>query len=143
MANAEMYDYLSTVTPDYTATTLNINPQGTVVEKLEKNQSVHDFDDGSDRVINLDDDCIFMVNIGWPTGISKSNAGIIFDFYADTAKANAKARSFYWVHPEDGHTYVVKFRSELSRNWAAGKSFAGYLEIPMITLKVIGRKADS
>ena len=142
MAEFEMYDVLSTVSPDYSATTLNVTPQTLLTETVEKTQSIHEFDDNSDRVTSADDTSIFYVTLGWPTGISKANAYTIMDLYTDATKANAKARSFYWYHPEDGHTYVVKFRSALKRNWKAGKSKAGYLEFPDITLKVIGRKAD-
>jgi hypothetical protein len=143
MAEYEMFDSLSDLVADYTLTTLSVKPQRTLMEAIEKNQIIHLFDDGSERVISLDDDCTFFVTLGWTTGIKKADVYTIFDFFTDVAKANGQARSFYWAHPEDTHTYTVKFRSKLSRNWASGKSLSGYLEIPQITLKVLGRKAGT
>jgi hypothetical protein len=136
-----MYDYLSTATPDYNST-MNVSPQEIVAEALVKNQIIHYFDDGSDRVIGLDDDPIFEVTLGWGKGISESDAGTILDFYADANKANGMARSFKWDHPTDGHSYVVRFKSALKRNWDYGKIASNnsrYLNVDEITLKILGK----
>lgn len=142
MAAKEIYDYVSTVVPDYSTTALSVNPQKVLVEDVEKNQEVHGFDDGSERVINYDDDFVFHVSLQWGTGISEADAGTILDFFADTSKGNGFARSFKWDHPEDGHTYVVKFRSKLRRRYKAGAATAGYRGVDELKLKVIGRIAD-
>jgi hypothetical protein len=140
MADFEMYDRLTSMVADYTTTTLSVSPQQILVEEMEKNQDVHLFDDGSERVISRSNACIFMVSLAWLTGISSSDAGTIMDLFSDPIKANAYSRSFYWAHPMDGHTYVAKFRSALTRNWRAGKSSAGKHEIAQIKLKIIGRQ---
>jgi hypothetical protein len=40
MAAKEMYDYLSTVTPDYSATTLSVKPQNVLTETVSWKQNV-------------------------------------------------------------------------------------------------------
>ena len=138
MAEIEIYDFVSTIAADYNAT-LDVSPQEVLTEVMEKNQAIHNFDDGSERVISLDDDAIFHIKLRWTKGISKSDAGTIMDYYADSVKANGMARSFKWNHIDD-HTYVVRFRSSLSRSWFESATHQRYAEI---TLKVIGRIADS
>lgn len=139
MAEVEMYDYLSAVSPDYNST-LDVSPQEVLPEIVEKNQVIHKFDDGSERVVSLDDTAIFHVKLRWNRGITKSDAGTIFDFYADASKANGMARSFKWDHPLDGHTYVVRFRSELSREWFESATHQRYSEV---VFKVLGRINDT
>jgi hypothetical protein len=51
MANKEMYDYLPTITPDYTAETLSVTPQTTLTSKGQKAQKQITMGDGSIRVI--------------------------------------------------------------------------------------------
>jgi hypothetical protein len=133
-----MYDYLTTITADYNST-LSISPQEVVAEMLVKNQIPHLFDDGSERVISLDDDCIFQVQCQWTKGITANEAGEIVSYYADSNKANGIVRSFYWTHPTDGHVYTVKFRSQLQRTMSPGLATKNYQAIDQITLKVIGR----
>jgi len=141
MSAKEIYDFVSTVTPDYAAF-LAVAPQKILTEVMEKNQEIHLFDDGTERVISLDDDAIIYMVLEWSRGIPEGDAGRIMDFYLDSSKANAMARSFKFTHPEDGHIYVVKFRSKLQRSWAEGLAGAGYLPVSQIKLKVIGRIAD-
>lgn len=137
MAEKELYDYVSTVSPDYNVA-LGVSPQEVLTELVDKNQIVHEFDDGTDRVVALDDTPIFHVRVRWSLGISKSDSGTILDFYADTNKANGMARTFKWDHI-DGHTYVVRFRSPLDREWFESST---HHRIPEVLLKVVGRIAD-
>lgn len=132
MALQEMYDYLSSKTADYTATTLNINPQGIMVESGEFNQIKHEMDDNTDEVITVSDTPYFEVELQW-TNISNEDAGTIIDFFFDTAKGKGMARSFQWAHI-DGHTYVVKFASAVSREL----SNPNRQKITSVKLKVIG-----
>jgi len=143
MSAAEIYDYVSTVTPDYSTTTLNVSPQEVIAEGFDKNQSCHDFDNNSRRVISYSDDNIIDLTYQWSKGINESDAGIILDFWADAAKANGRARSFKLYHKMDGHTYVVMFKDKLSRNWPYSLSKIRYLQFPSVTFKVIGRIADA
>lgn len=137
MAAQEMYDYLSTITPDYTTTTLSISAQGQVSEVSSKPQVVHVGTDGSEERISFNTSSIFYVS--WDYNVlTASDSGTIFDFYNDSAKANAKQRSFYFAHG-DGHTYVVRFDMDLTRR---GQHVSRY-GLPGVRLKVLGRKADS
>jgi len=136
MAEKELYDYLTTVTPDYSGT-LAVAPQEVLTEVAAKKQEVHYFDDGADRVVALSDDPIFYIRLRWSKGISKADAGTIMDFYLDSSKANAQAKSFKWDHI-DGHTYVVKFRSSLQRDWFESSGH----RVQEVVLKVVGRIAD-
>lgn len=139
MAEAELYDYLSVVTPDYD-TFLSVLAPKSMFEETEKNQVIHDFDDGSERVVTLGSEPISYIKLIFTDGISKSDAGTILDFYHDVSKANGFARSFKYAHT-DGHTYVVKFRTKISRDWNL-LSILGLLPVKELRLKIIGVVAD-
>lgn len=135
MSDKEMFDYLSTVTPDYSAITLTIKPQEVVREEGQLNQSIHLGADGSEEVVTYSTKKIFYVNLLWPRK-SSSDIGTILDFYYDSTKGNGIARSFKWDHPTDGHTYIVKFRDKMTRG-------IHYFQhgIDNIRLKVIGNSS--
>ena len=135
MSAKTMADYLSVVTPDYTTTTLSVKPHKVLSEVGNKNQEVHFADDGSEERISLDDSSIFYVTLQWNT-ITSSDAGTILDFYHDSNKGNGIARTFYWEHPKDGNTYVVRFDQEIGRNYFQPT----YQEINSIRLRVLGKK---
>jgi len=138
MAAKEMYDYLSDVTADYTTTELSVAPQRILVEQGSMgSQVVHEADDASEQVITFSSDNIFFVTLQWDA-ITEADAGTIFDFFHDTSKAKGKARSFYWQHPKDGHTYTVKFKSTLNRSYAS--NMPNHQAIEQVTLKVLGNK---
>lgn len=132
-----MYDYISTVNPDYSATTLSLTPQGVIYEDGSKSVEIHEGHDGSEEAVILSDVSVFTVRLQW-NAISASESGDIFDLYHDHAKACATARSFPWQHPTDGHTYVVKFRDNLSRF----KQNAAIYGFSTLRLKVMGRIND-
>lgn len=135
MANKEMYDYLSAVTPDYSTTTLDISPNEAIEEEGENNVVVHDFDDGSESRIVLSSTPVFYVTLNWKV-ITSEDAGTIIDFYYDSSKGNGTARTFKWQH-YDGHVYVVRFDQKLKR------SFGRYSHgITSVTFKVLGRIDD-
>ena len=139
MADKELYDYLSTVTPDYTSTTLTVSPSEVIIEEGEKSCVILTGDDGSEERIALSNSSIFYVTLRW-NNKNSSDAGTIVDFYHDATKGNGMARTFKWTCPVDagGHTYVVRFAGKLNRNI----SVPGYHTIPDIRLKVVGRIAD-
>ena len=139
MAAKEMYDYLSTITADYSTTTLAVTPDKILTEEGEKSQVIHIGDDGSEERISLDDDSIFYATLQWGR-ITASDAGTILDFFHDTAKANGQVRSFRWSHPSDGHIYVARFASALPRAWSGGST---YHQISQVKLKILGRIADA
>lgn len=137
MAAKEIYDYLSAVavTPDYDAT-LNISPQKVLYEEASKNQIVHLGDDDSESVISFSDDSIFYIRLLWEE-LGESDAGTIFDWWNDSAKANGKARSFMWQDHgvTDQHTYTVRFDSNVTRAIKMSSIF-GFTEM---RLKILGR----
>lgn len=137
MAEYEIYDYVSAVTPDYSATTLTLRPQGIIYEDGSKAIEIHEGRDGSEEAIILSDVSVFFIRLQWKA-ISASESGDIFDMYHDSTKACGIARSFPWQHPTDGHTYVVKFRDVLSRF----KENAAIYGFSTLRLKVMGRIDD-
>ncbi|HAR98399.1 MAG TPA: hypothetical protein DCS11_05830 [Syntrophus sp. (in: bacteria)] len=142
MALAEMYDYLPTVSPDadYTLglTPYAIHPQGVVVEEGRKNQVIHVADDNSEERISFSDDAILRVRFTWET-LTAAESGTIVDFYYNPLIGNALQRSFKWKHPDDGHTYVVRWDCDLAR---ARKAYDVY-GILEVVLRVLGRIADA
>lgn len=136
----EMYDYLNGTTPDYNYTldtTLQSSAIGmyrVIVETGFRNQIIFLGDDASDVVIEFDSNPIFYVEMGWE-GLDASDAGTVFDLYFDPTKANRRAKSFKWNHPEDGHTYVVRFDMNLERSI---DPITGIHRLPNIKFKVLG-----
>ena len=135
MAASEVYDYISTITPDYNAA-IGILPQGEIVEESLKSGIVHIGVDGSEERIAFGTASTFFININW-NQLTESNSGTIMDFYNDSAKANGMQRSFKYTWG-DGHTYVVRFASALPRSGNA----MSRLGIKNIRLKILGRIAD-
>ena len=133
----EMYDYLSAVTADYTTTELSISPKQELVEMGEKEQFVHKFSDGQRGVVTMSDTSHFQVTLVWDI-LSPEDAGTIMDFFHDTGKGNGIARSFYWSHPTDGHTYTVKFMEPLSQSFSV--NLPGKNSIKQMTLDILGVK---
>lgn len=135
MASAEIYDYVSTITPDYNYA-IGILPQGEITEESAKSQAIHYGVDGSEERISFGTASTFYINIQW-NQLTESNSGTIFDWYNDSAKANATQRSFKYAWG-DGHTYVVRFVSILPRSGNA----MSRMGIKNIRLKILGRIAD-
>jgi len=142
MAAKEMYDYLSTVTPDVDITLgaggYEIHPQGVLTERGTKNQVVHEGDDGSEQRVSLSNDSIFHVELAWDV-VTESEAGTLIDFYYDSAKGNGRQKSFKWEHPDDGHTYVVRFDCDMERARKAHDVYG----ILNIRFKVLGKIDDA
>jgi len=135
MAAAEIYDFVSTITPDYDYT-LSIKAQGNITEEGYKNQVVHLADDNSEERITLSANSIFYVSWEW-SQLNEANSGTIFDLYHDPVKANGIGRSFKWTG-HDGHTYVVRFAMNLSR---VGNNVSRW-GLPGVKLRILGRVAD-
>ena len=137
MAAKEMYDYLSEVTADYTDTELDIDCHEALQEMGEKVQHEHIFSDGQRGVVTMSANSYFIVTLNM-TLLSLSDSGLVMDMYHDEDKANGKARTFYWVHPRDGHTYTVKFMEALGSSFSALVS--SRISHPAIKLFVVGNK---
>ena len=139
MAEKTMADYLSAVTADYTTTELTIKPHNILQEDGEKQQFVHEFSDGQRGVVTMCDDSIFKVTLEFHN-LEPTDEGTIKDLYHDSSKANAMARSFYWVHPDpdDGNTYTVRFMGKLTSVKKADIPF--HVSVKQIQLEVLGVK---
>ena len=135
MAASEMWDYLSVVTADYTATSLILNPHRILTESGQKNQVVHLGVDGSEEIVTLSSQTIFYVSLQWDV-LTPSDAGTVYDLYHDTNKANGISNTFYWDHPTDGHSYTVRFTGLFKRAIRP----ASIHSVAEIKLKVLGRK---
>ena len=137
MVAKEMYDYLSEVTVDYTLSELTIAPTNILVESAEKEQFVHKFSDGQRGVVTMSSNTHYIVTLQWDM-LSLSDEGTIRDLWNDENKANGIAKSFYWDHPRDGHTYTVKFLSSLSSEH--NYEYNERITIKQIQLDVLGVK---
>lgn len=136
MSASEIYDFVD-IAAASTAATLSLRAQGTVIESGGKNQEVHTGDNGDDEVVTYDRPRIFYVSWDWGM-LTESDAGTIFDFYHDEAKADGIANTFYWVS-YDGHTYVARFDCKLERT----RRLCTQWGITGVRLKIIGKVADA
>lgn len=128
MAAKEPYDYLPTISPDVDVT-LSIVAQGSVAEESRQNTVIHLGDDESEERITLSSTPVFSVSFSWNI-LSESDAGTLLDLYHTSAQGMGK--SFKWVH--DGHTYVVRFDSTMSRKGNASSRYGSDVK-----LKLLGR----
>lgn len=137
MAAKEIYDYVEVAVADNNYT-LAVNPHGTIVEEPSRNQAIHEFDDGSEERIDLDEGKpVFYVQLSWNLR-DESTSGTIWDFWLDSAKGNGMAKTFKWTHT-DGHTYVVRYASNLPRALEDAK-IHGFANV---RLRIIGKIADA
>ncbi len=138
MAAQEMYDYLEIAIPDYSTTTFSVSPQDVLPERGGYNQEIIPSDDyKTEKVITHSTESRWDVSLAW-NALTAADAGTIRDFYFDKAKAYGVAQSFKWAHPTDEHTYVVKFREDLTTQIKEA-----HIHAPLsIKLKVVGRIAD-
>ena len=140
MANAEMYDYLSTITADYNST-LDIPSRVEMVDEGEKRIHIKRYDDESETRIVRSTTSLFLVRVQFPN-ITEANAGTIFDWYHDAAKACGMKNSFKWINYGEPvasrHTYVVRFASTVPRGVVPTYRYS----MTGILLRVLGRIAD-
>ena len=136
MSSVEMYDYIATVTADNNQT-LSVQPSRMITEIGSFKDKIHMGDDGSEERIQLSSTPIFYVTLYWNNRLA-ADIGTVFDFYFNAAYGNGRTESFKWSHPKDGHTYVVRFESELSRT-ILNPNIHG---ISYCKLRVLGRIED-
>lgn len=116
MSIKDMYDYLPSGTADYTGATLSVTPTNILTESGEFNQKIFWHDDRSLRVISFSPATIqFFVEFDFQH-LTEDDAGTILDLYANPLKAYGSTRSFYWEHPIDDHTYILRFISSFNRS---------------------------
>lgn len=134
-----MADYLPTATADYAIEEFDLAPQRVMPETGDKRQVIHEYDDGHETGIPLSDADYFDVSLEWAAS-RLVPSGVIMDLWHDPDKANGRIRSWYLVHPTDGHVYVVKFRGPITRQRRAGA--VDWVEIPQLPLRVTGVKSS-
>lgn len=142
MAAHEPYDYIDEATPDVDitlgVTPYDIQPQGEIKDVGRKNQTIHKGEDRSEERISLgDDESEFVVSFPYEF-LTTSEAGIVYDFFHDTAKGNGIVSTWKWYNPDDSHTYVVRFDCDLERVRKAYDIY-GYASI---TLRILGKVLD-
>lgn len=139
MAAAEIYDYVSTVTADYSATTMTLEARGQIREKAKMSQVIHEGEDTSEERITLSSTPVYFITIPY-NALTESDAGIVFDFWSASAKGMGRGQSFQYTHKYGSttHTYVVRFDCDLDRAIALGN-----IHSMTIILKVLGRIADA
>ena len=136
MAAKGMYDYLSSATPGYDAF-LGVEPQEVLPEISEKDQTILEGDGREKIIISHSDDSIFYLTLRWRY-LEDTDAGVIFDFFNDSNKANGMVRSFKLAHPTDGHNYVIRFvEPKITRLINSGRGTFAY-EFLEIKAQVIG-----
>ncbi len=102
-----MADYLTELVPDY-AGVISITPQQVLMSEPQFNQEILFTDSNTPVTISHSDDVFFVVSPIW-SAIRSYEADEIMKFFLSTERANRFHKSILWEHPEDGHTYVVKF----------------------------------
>lgn len=135
MAAKEIYDYVSTISPDKDVT-MTLQSRNVLTEFGTKNDVIHRGDDESEERIDLsggDPNIFITANY---TSLSESDAGTIMDFWFDAEKGNGKINSFKFDHP-DGHTYVVRFDCNFERVMKPT-----VWDVANVRFKVLGRIAD-
>ena len=137
MSVTTMFDLLSNATADYSTTTLSVNPNRMMHEQGRKKQRIIEADDDTTVVVELSTGVTFYVMLIWEKR-KATDMESIFDLYFDTNKADGMKNTFQWEHPTDGHTYVVRFATQLDRKrYVASQGFG------TVRLKVEGRIAEA
>lgn len=127
-------DYLSSVTADYSYM-LDLPCAVSLPKTGNKNQIIHEFDDGSVGVASMSDNSWYDVVIEFDV-LTEAEADELFELYNNPVYANGSERTFYWQHPSDGNIYTVRFMSpvEIVERHDKGP----YFEASAIQLRVEG-----
>ncbi|MEW5803721.1 MAG: hypothetical protein AB1847_16630 [bacterium] len=132
-----MYDFLTDVTADYSAT-LSVDPQDVITISGEKEVEIHRGRGRSEERIILSDQSRFWVKLQWRV-LSEADHSTLFDFYHDPAKGCGTGRTFWWQPPaqyETSHVYVVRFDCRWESFMQNYKNYG----IANLLLYVAGRK---
>ena len=130
-----MHRYLAEVQADYEAEALDVSPQRVMTISGEAAQDVHEFDDGSQAVVEMGEQVYFDVELQW-TYLTDVEREHITDLYFNPHKARGRKKSFYWPHPTDDYFYTVYFRTALRERHQPGMITG----ITSLTLRVVGIK---
>lgn len=130
-----MYNYLSSKTADYTTVALILKPTTVLSQSGKKSQVVHEYDDGSVSVVGLSSASIFDVELQWAF-INTTDYGTLMAYYHTSTVADGMRKTFYWLHPVDGHYYTARFMGPLQTKYSPG----GYKSVDSIPLRIEGNK---
>lgn len=133
-----LYDHLTDQNPDYSAT-LSVDPQDVITISGEKDVDIHRGYGRSEERIILSEQSRFWVKLQWRY-LSEADHSTIFDFYHDSAKGCATARTFWYAFPAqyDSHTYVVRFDCKWESFLQNYKNYG----LANLLLYVAGRKPE-
>lgn len=129
-----MYNYLSTVVPDYVGETLDIVPHNTADVTGKKSQEIYQFKDKSVVVKTLSSQSYFEVSLEWEN-LTAAEYATLISLYHDPLKANGFERTFPWLNPSDGKRYTARFMSELPISYAITGDIGGV----SMTLRIEGK----
>ena len=115
MAIKDMDDYLSSATADYTATEITLVAHNVIVESPQWDQEVIRYSGGRREVLTFNANLYFKVQAQY-NNLSQSDAGILFDFFNDSAKGYGTARSFYVTLKPSDTIYTAYFDKDVSRS---------------------------
>ena len=132
----KMINYLSSATADYNYT-FSIEAQDVMEVSGDKKQIVHEFDDGSVSVVTKSDQSFFDVILKFDV-LTPAEGNQIFALWHDADKANGRENTFYWQHPIELDTYVVRFMQLITRSNQHDRGL--YSSISGIVLRVEGYK---
>lgn len=134
-----IYDYVSSVTADYTTTTFAVDPQNVMQINTAKDVVINQGYGTSEERIILSTASKFRIKLTWNC-ISEADHSTIFDFYNDPAKGCGKGRTFYWTPPAQylatSHDLTVRFDCDLE---SALQNYKNYGVLNLM-LAVIGKK---
>ena len=129
-----MYNYLSTVTPDYTGITLSTKPHNTMEVVGNKSQVAYVFKDGSHKVQEISNQSYFNVSLQWEY-LSQIEYDEVSDLWHNPSKANGMEKTFPWLNPSDGERYTARFVSELSIDY----NTVGEIQAYGVQLRIEGK----
>lgn len=129
-------DHLGSVSADYNYS-LNLICHASIPKTGNKNQIIHEFDDGSVAVAAMSDNSWYDVEVDFFL-LTSANATELFELYNNPSYANGSERTFYWYHPIDARYYTVRFMSPVIL--VDEHNFPGYARAEKVTLRVEGTK---
>ncbi len=139
MSIVTIWDFVGDLAADYSATEFTVDPQDVIPISGEKDIEIHKFPGRSEERIIMSEDSRFWVKLQWRY-LSEADHSTIFDFYHDSAKGCATAKSFYWVPPTQysSHIFTVRFDCKWESFLQNYKNYG----IANLLLAVLGRKAE-
>ncbi len=128
-----MYNSLDIMTADYTAEVLSLPGSVSLPQKEKRMQIVNTFDDGGTSISSVSENIYFKTQLQWGY-LEPEGHEIIMNLWHDSSKANGFKRTFYWLHPIDGKTYVARFTTPITTKYNG----IGQISINSVSLRIEG-----